>query len=228
MFIIVPTNSLMSSTQKVRTLFGSVTDKYRNVLMHRLGYCRVNVCFMRFFLCLQTTTKPITMGHTVQIEWTVNIFRALSLCHTFPWKAIINIIVARHSTRHSQYHIRHCHDGDGIYNVSVDVNSCLRFLFSHFISFDVLQSIRLVSVCFVYSRFLVRVMHSGWFGFSLVCSIFWIAICTCIVCATGRRAYWKIAAIYLVFVYQNQKSFLFFFCFECFIRTNRINRGEKI
>lgn len=62
-----------------------------------MGYCRVNVCFMRF-LCLQTTTKPITMSHTVKIEWTVNIFRALCLCHTFPLKS------------HHQHHRRSAHN----------------------------------------------------------------------------------------------------------------------
>lgn len=38
--------------------------------------------------------------------------------------------------RAHQQHIEHCHDGDGIYYVSVDVNSCLEFLFSLSACFD--------------------------------------------------------------------------------------------
>lgn len=104
-------------------------------------YCCMCVCvwlyvFMRLFcVCLQTTTKPITIGqHYVKIEkrW---IFRARLFClstiflawrhHQCSWSVNTPFTISHQHTLHI------VNDGDGIYYVSVDVNSCLGiFVFS--------------------------------------------------------------------------------------------------
>lgn len=101
------------------------------------------------FLCLQyeMITQPIIIGHTVWVyvqnrSETVEHFARV--CLSFPLEKkgiIINAVVVAFAaavavvgaeSTHGIHNITFddCHDGDGIYNVTVDVNSCLEFLFS--------------------------------------------------------------------------------------------------
>lgn len=66
--------------------------------------------------CRLTIIKPVVGINTHTMRLHVYI-------HTYMYVRHI------HNIAHQQ-HIAHCHDGDGIYYVSVDVNSCLEFLFS--------------------------------------------------------------------------------------------------
>lgn len=131
--------------------------------------------FYALFVRLQNDNKTNNNGTgTVKIESTMRIYFARSLPY-ISWKGIniTSCVAQRQHAAHtiSHRHFAHCHDGDGIYYISVDVNSCLGFLF------------RLLNILVCYKNYRVSVRffcpcsslrwQFGYFGFWFVS---WVTI----------------------------------------------------